>query len=354
MSSAAAANLANGSIAEDVRLELQQFRKKSFLLGFSLFALDTAAYTACFLATVLLPWPWEFKIPLSFLVAIGISRMFIVGHDAAHGALTGSRLADSIVARIAFLPSLHPCSLWQVGHNRVHHSFTNLKGVDFVWIPFSPAEYRALPRWRRLAERCYRSAPGMGVYYMFEIWWKYLSVNGVRALGRARGIYWCDIALTAAFAVLQSAAVCWLAPSARVQTIFLAVVLPFLVWNWVMGFVVYNHHTSESVRFFKKRSQWRFYEGQIKGTVHMVFPRPVGMILNQIMEHTAHHIDINIPLYRLAAAQRFIEQQLGDDLIIERWSLRSFLSTVRSCQLYDYDRHRWVSFADAVKGESHG
>jgi hypothetical protein len=32
-------------------------------------------------------------------------------------------------------PSLTPFSLWDVGHNVVHHGYTNLKGFDFVWAP---------------------------------------------------------------------------------------------------------------------------------------------------------------------------------------------------------------------------
>jgi omega-6 fatty acid desaturase (delta-12 desaturase) len=338
------------SMSGEIRHELIRFREKSAVLAFALFALDAAAYTAGFLALLLLRWPWEFKIPLSILLGVIITRLFIVGHDAAHGSLTGYRLADNVIARLAFLPSLHPCSLWQVGHNRVHHSFTNLKGIDFIWMPFSPEEYRELSPRRRRAERFYRSIPGMGAYYMVEIWWKYLSVKGVRALGRSRRIYWFDLALTLAFLLLQAMAACFLIPAGHSQTVFLAVVLPFLVWNWLIGFIIYNHHTSISVRFYNNRKQWRFYEGQIRGTVHMVFPRPINMLLNRIMEHTAHHLDVSIPFYRLAAAQDRIEQRLGEDLIVERWSLRSFVSTLRVCQLYNYDQQRWVTFADATEG----
>jgi len=344
--------LSTASLAGEIRLELSHLREKSFLLGFGLFILDAAAYGACFVALVFLPWPWALKIPFSLALGVIITRLFIVGHDAAHGSLTGSKAADGILARLAFLPSLHPCSLWQVGHNRVHHSFTNLKGIDFIWMPFSPEEYRALPGWRQLAERMYRSVLGMGAYYLVEIWWKYLSVKGVSALGRSRSIYWFDVALTLAFLLAQVIGVCLLAPTARVETVLLAVVLPFLTWNWMMGFIIYNHHTSPSVRFYNNRKQWRFYEGQIQGTVHMIFPRPFGMLLNRIMEHTAHHLDVNIPFYRLAAAQQLIEDRLGDDLIVERWSLKSFMSTLHFCQLYDYNQQRWVTFDHATKGRS--
>jgi omega-6 fatty acid desaturase (delta-12 desaturase) len=65
------------------------------------------------------------------------------------------------------------------------------------------------------------------------------------------------------------------------------------------------------------------------------------------MEHTAHHLDVNIPCYRFHAAQALVERRLAAGLVIEHWSVGSFMATLRTCQLYDYDRHRWVRFAEA-------
>jgi omega-6 fatty acid desaturase (delta-12 desaturase) len=56
-----------------------------------------------------------------------------------------------------FLPSLTPYSLWEVGHNLGHHVYTNLRGMDYVWTPMTKPEFDALPAWRQLAERFYRS-----------------------------------------------------------------------------------------------------------------------------------------------------------------------------------------------------
>jgi omega-6 fatty acid desaturase (delta-12 desaturase) len=343
------------NVPGEMRRGLQSFRNKSTAVGLTLFALDATAYTALFLALVLLRLPWMVEVGLSIFLGLVVTRLFIVGHDAAHGSLTGRPILDGLIARLAFLPALHPCSLWQVGHNRVHHSFTNLKGIDFIWIPFSPAEYNRLPAWRQITERFYRSVFGLGAYYMFEVWWNYLSFKGISALGKSRNIYVFDVALSLAFLILQLMAVFVLTPASAGShqaaslgwTIAVSVVIPFLVWNWLMGFIIYNHHTHASVRFYNNRSQWRFYEGQVKGTVHLVFPRPFGILLNQIMEHTAHHVDVKIPFYRLGAAQRFFEARMKDDLIVQKWSLRSFFSTLRCCQLYDYDRHCWVTFDNA-------
>jgi omega-6 fatty acid desaturase (delta-12 desaturase) len=316
-------------------------------LAVLLFTVDAALYSACFLLIAFAPWTWALKLPLSILLGVLINRLFIVGHDAAHGSLTNSALLNATLARLAFLPSLHPCSLWQVGHNRVHHCFTNLKGIDFIWIPLSPGEYRKLSTLRRTQERFYRSILGFWAYYLFEIWLKYLSYVGIKVTSKGRWRYVCDVTIVLAFLAMQVLAVCLFARS-TVQGVVLAIVVPFLVWNWLMAFIIYNHHTSPSARFFKKRSEWSFYEAQVKGTIHVVFPRAVGLLLNEIMEHTVHHIDVNIPFYRLAAAQEFLQRYLGSDLIVEKWSFSAFARTLRRCQVYDYEQHRWLTFTEAL------
>jgi omega-6 fatty acid desaturase (delta-12 desaturase) len=246
-----------------VRTELRKFENRSTALTILLFLADAAVYALCFFWLAWLPGNRILKASLSVVLGIHITRFFVLGHDAAHGSLTASRALNGIIGCIALLPTLHPFSLWQLGHNRVHHPFTNLKGIDFIWIPFSPDEYRRLPAWRRALERFYHSVPGLGFYYLFEIWWKYLSPKGISALSGRRAGYYFDVALVLAFAVLQIFA----APRAVVLT----TIIPFLVWNWLMGFIIYNHHTHPSVRFFQKRSEWRLTEQQVQRPFTLYF-----------------------------------------------------------------------------------
>ena len=100
-----------------------------------------------------------------------IARLFIIGHDGRHNSLTPHRRLNKWLGRIAFLPSLTAYSLWDLGHNMVHHGFTSLKGVDFVWAPLTQQEFNALTPVRKVMERLYRSGWGPGIYYMVEVWW---------------------------------------------------------------------------------------------------------------------------------------------------------------------------------------
>ncbi len=88
---------------------------------------------------------WWVKVFASLVAALWIARLFVIGHDACHGSYTPNKTLNKWIGRIAFLPSLTPYSLWEIGHNLAHHGFTNLKGRDYVWTPFSPSEFRACP-----------------------------------------------------------------------------------------------------------------------------------------------------------------------------------------------------------------
>ncbi|MGN8554850.1 UNVERIFIED_CONTAM: fatty acid desaturase, partial [Microbacterium sp. SLM126] len=202
------------------------------------------------LAGVVLLSAWWAKVGLGVLAGLIIARLFIIGHDACHQSLTDHRGLNKWLGRLTFLPSLTPYSLWEVGHNVVHHGYTNLKGFDFVWAPYSLDEFRALPRRRRVMERIYRNGFGAGLYYLIEIWWFKLFFPSKRQMATRRAIFLWDCTLVAAFGALWIGALAWLAVATG-QSVLLMVgtgfVLPFLVWNTTVGFVLYVHHTHTSV-----------------------------------------------------------------------------------------------------------
>ena len=73
---------------------------------------------------------WWVRVFASLVAALWIARLFVIGHDACHGSYTPNKTLNKWIGRIAFLPSLTPFSLWEIGHNLAHHGFTNLKGRD--------------------------------------------------------------------------------------------------------------------------------------------------------------------------------------------------------------------------------
>jgi len=289
------------------------------------------------------------------LSTLAIVRLFIIGHDACHGSLTDHAALNKVLGRLAFLPSLTPYSLWRVGHNVVHHGFNNLKGRDFVWEPLDPAEFRSLSPGRRLLERVYRSAAGPLPYYLVEIWWRRLYFPGRGNSPGGRDEFFWDSTLVSVFALGW---IGWLVAASLgggawhvTLTLLVGFLVPFLIWNWTVGFVVYLHHTHPDVVWYADKSAWLKAQGMLHGTVRYRVRPWWNWLLHNIMEHAAHHLDPRIPLYRLKAAQAALARLVPDIPVVEL-SMRTYWRSVRECKLFDFEHQRWVTFPRAAQGEA--
>jgi omega-6 fatty acid desaturase (delta-12 desaturase) len=330
---------------------------RSLPLGLTTFLGAAALYCAAIAAILLAPW-WPLQIGCATLAGMFIATIFVVGHDACHGGLTPHDSLNKLLGRIAFLPSWTPYTSWEFAHNRVHHSYTNLRGKDYAWAPFSKEEYDRLPGSRRRLERHYRSVWGFGSYYLIEYWLKHLMFppNQERQEMKRSVTFALDLVLVFAFIVAQIWGLyAWsetLGPSERFWGPFTSfptllitvIVLPFLVWNWGMGVAIFQHHNHPRAVWYATREEWDFFAGQVESTVHAQMPRWIDWISAFIMQHTAHHVNSRIPFYRLSEAQRHLERAYRDEIIVEAWRFTAVGKTLARCKLYDYESHRWLNF----------
>ena len=327
---------------------------RTTLWALVLLVFDYALLVTALAGTVWLAAGWA-KLLSGLAAGFVTGRLFVIGHDACHQSLTPHRSLNKWLGRLAFLPSLTPYSLWDIGHNMIHHGYTNLKGVDFVWAPLTPTEYAALSPFSRFKERIYRSGWGPGLYYMSEIWWKRLFFPNRAAMPTRRPIFMKDCLLVSAFALVWAAALAAaaVATSQPILPVLLAGwVLPFLFWNAMIGFVVYVHHTHTQVRWHDEKPAWTRAQPFVSTTVHLTFPLGIGAVLHHIMEHTAHHVDMSIPLYRLKDAQSKLEHMLPERIIVQPFSWRWYFQTARRCKLYDFKRNDWTDFSGRTAGAS--
>ena len=329
-----------------IRSWLVPINKRSTPYAITLLVFDYLLLAAAFTGVIALHGA-VVKTACGLAAGFVIGRLFIIGHDACHQSLTRRRTLNKWLGRIAFLPSLTPYSLWDVGHNVVHHGYTNLKGLDFVWSPLSLEEFRALSPGRRLLERIYRSGWGPGLYYLVEIWWRRMMFPSRKAMPTRRRTFMLDCALVSVFGLAWIGALVATSHITGQVTGLLLVTgfaVPFLVWGTMMGFVVYVHHTHQEVAWYTDRAEWARSQPFVSTTVHLTFPYRVGALLHHIMEHTAHHVDMSVPLYCLVEAQRRLETLLPGRIIVQPFSWRWYRDTVRHCKLYDFAAHAWTGF----------
>lgn len=331
---------------KEIRSWLKPFTERKTLLAIALLVVDWAVFAALIAGSIFFT-PWWAKLICAVAAGIAIGRLFIIGHDACHHSYTSHRQLNRVLGRLAMLPSLTPYSLWQVGHNVVHHGYTNLKGVDFVWAPLTLEEYQNLTPTRRLLERIYRSGWGPCLYYLIEMWWLRMFFPSKGYIATRRPEFFWDSALAAVTAVVWIGGLVSVAAAVNQSPwllIFYGFVIPFLVWNALIGFVVYVHHTHSKVRWHKDKKAWAAAAPFVSTTVHLTFPLHFGALFHHIMEHTAHHVDMSIPLYELKDAQDLLEDVLPERIVKQRFSWRWYFDTARQCKLFDFEKDCWTDF----------
>ena len=330
--------------------------ERSTVRALVLLVLDYALFFALITATVLLESVWA-KLLCGSAAGFVIGRLFVIGHDACHQSLTPHRELNKVLGRIAFLPSLTPYSLWDTGHNVVHHGYTNLKGVDFVWTPLTAEEFANLNFVERLLQRAYRSGWAPGLYYMIEIWWKREFFPNKTHMPTRRPIFFKDSLLVSVFGAVWVAVIAAAAlytEQSGLLSLLMGVLIPFFFWNTMIGFVVYVHHTHVKVSWHDNKAAWTKAAPFVSTTVHLTFPLKIGAMMHHIMEHTAHHVDMSIPLYRLKQAQTKLEEMLPGRIIVQPFSWKWYFETAQNCKLYDFGRECWTDFKGTMTSPVRG
>jgi omega-6 fatty acid desaturase (delta-12 desaturase) len=293
---------------------------------------------------------WYLVLPLWLLAGLAVSGLFVLGHDASHGALLDSRKMNRVVAQACMAPSAHVEAAWDLGHNRIHHGYTTRQGFDFVWHPTTPDEYRAMGRLRRLQHRLEWSFLGSGAYFLRTVWWQ--KMWRFNAPGQRRSAIIRDkitlgsvmLVVTAATVVVGALTGGW------VDAIWLPIklfVVPFLLFIHIIGWTVYVHHVDPDIKWWT-RKEWSQFHGQMDSTTILrVNPIVNKLWFHNIFVHVPHHVDVRIPFHQLPAAAEAIRAAYPDTVRVGRLSLRSYVQAAKACKLYDFDAGRWLPYSAA-------
>lgn len=314
--------------------------------GFAYLARDFAVYAVVVWALVSFDHPL-LLLPLWLLGGLATSGLFILGHDAAHGALFKSERLNYLVGQAAMLPALHVFEAWVLGHNRLHHGHTVRQEMDFVWHPQTREEFEALPRWKRWLHRVEWSALGAGVYYAVEVYWK--KMIWFDPPQRMAAAIWRDQRIVGAFLLVFSGALLTVGAfkygsvGGAVWIWVKVLLIPWIVWNYLIGAVVYIHHIDPEIEWWKRRD-WSKFKGQMEGTTVFRISRFTNFFMHNIMAHVPHHVDMRIPFYRLPRAADVIVENYPEVVRTRKLRLADYLRATRSCKLYDFERGVWTDY----------
>src|SRR5579871_1846413 len=286
--------------------------------GLAIFAVHAALYLTTLTGAIA-----NFDLPVNILFGaangVFIALLFIIGHDANHGSFVPNPGWNRWFARVTYIPCVHAASLWRRTHNEMHHQRTNLKGVDHVWAPMSKSEYDATSPFRRWLERVYRGPFGPLIYYYGEFWLYRLVLPLAPEIRAQWKKHWPDSLLVVAGFLATLAAIGFLGSELAPQrslwlTYATGWILPFAVWNYLMGLTIYLNHTHPAIPWFRDEQLWSFHAGNVLGTTHVKLPRRLAPLYSDALSHTAHHADVRLPVYALPEAQAELERTFANNV----------------------------------------
>ena len=264
-------------------------------------------------------------------------RLFVIQHDCGHGSFFGKRRANDWLGRAIGVLTLTPYDHWRHQHALHHGTSGNLdrRGEGDV-TTLTVREFCALPAWRRLLYRTFRSpfvVLGLGPMFVFvlrhrlpdhplraelRMWWGVMTFNLV--IAAVIGI------LVALIGLRQ----------------FLLVQLPITWLASAMGvWLFYVQHQFEQT-FWEREADWTLYHGGLLGSTHLDLPAVLRWFTANIGVHHVHHLSASIPSYRIGEVLR--------DHPELRWANRLTLRRSFQCfhlALWDENTKRLVSFSSA-------
>lgn len=242
----------------------------------------------------------QYSYGLTLLLAIPLAgfmvRLFILQHDCGHGSFFASRRINDFVGRALSVLTLTPYQRWRRGH-AVHHATSgdlDRRGFGDIHM-LTVAEYLKLSRWRRFVYRVHRNPFvlfGIGSFFYFVIAQRFAFYEPANWKKERISVYCTNIALLLFWGGLG-----WLVGYGEL----LLIQLPTTIIASSAGvWLFYVQHHFEAA-YWQPNETWDYFDAGLAGSSYYELPKPLQWITANIALHHIHHLDSQIPNYRLQA-----------------------------------------------------
>ncbi|CAK7563053.1 MAG: hypothetical protein SEPTF4163_000910 [Sporothrix epigloea] len=285
-------------------------------------------------------------IAYGFAQGLVLTGVWILGHEAGHGAFSPYPLLNDVAGWVLHSSLLVPYFSWKISHHR-HHRFTGHMEKDMVFVPRTTPTSELKRGWATLwlDPELVEDAPlaqmlqlfahqiaGWQLYLLFNVsagngskqreepkWWRLSHFDPTSAVFRpseAMPVFLSDVGLGIMAGLLY-----WASTYVGWSTVILMYIIPYMwVHHWLIA-ITFLHHNHPDVHHYNAES-WTYVKGAL-ATVDRDFGWVGRHLFHNIIEtHVVHHLFPRIPFYKQDEATAAIRPLVGN---LFHQETRSFL-----------------------------
>lgn len=278
-------------------------------------------------------------LPLTILCGFFMARIFIIQHDCGHQSFLGSRKQNAVVGWMCSIFSTIPYDYWYSVHDYHHGHNGQLENRHIGDVPMlTVKEYEALPKWRQVGYRIFRSPLVLHVVVPIAYLGYVVRTPLVKEKAVKKGH---KTLLNNNVLILLT----YLLLTYFLGWTFLLTQLTILVFFIIIAFwFFYVQHQHEDT-YKQWIDKWDYLVASIKGSTYYKLPHPIQWLTGNIGLHHIHHLSPRIPNYNLVkCAKENPVFQKHVTIIGFRDSLKCMFN-----KLWDEEQQRMISFWQYTK-----
>jgi omega-6 fatty acid desaturase (delta-12 desaturase) len=328
---AVSGNRTGRELIEATRPFAQESRTKSWWHVCTIFALLVVVLAAAGIA----PW-WPVRLLLSVLGAFLMLRAFITYHDYMHGSiLQNSSLASFLFHSYASL-CLVPAASWKMSHNYHHGHVGKVSYPSIGAFPLVTSKtWFASSFLERVGYRLQR--------HPLVVLFGYITIFAfsvcLMPFLRQPFKYWDSLVSIIAHASL----ITLLYFFGGFDVVFFVVLLPMFISSLMGAYLFYAQHSFEQMKIISPE-KWSFHKASLESSSYMKMNKIMEWFTGNIGYHHIHHLNVQIPFYRLPEAMKAIPELQSPAVTSLSW--REIVNCFR-LSLWDEDTQRMVSYREA-------
>ncbi|MEN0062381.1 MAG: fatty acid desaturase [Myxococcota bacterium] len=308
-------------------------------LTWRLFAVTVVVFGTAVATAMLAPW-WPVRLFGSVIAGLTVVRLFIFYHDYLHGAIFRNSVAGRWAMVAVGWGVLAPPKVWRQTHDYHHQNNAKMVGASIGSFPTVSTQM-----WRRMRprERFWYKVARNPLTIVFGYFTVFVGGMCFSAFSRDPKEHWEGPAALATHIALIVLAELFVAPWAG----FFGVALPLFIACAMGTYLFYAQHNFPDAEL-RSRDQWVYHHAALKASSMFDMPAWMHWFTGNIGYHHVHHLNHQIPFYRLPEAMEAMPELQSPGRT--SWHPRDVMAAL-NLKLWDAETNQFVGWEGADKAK---